>query len=379
MTPAQLFWLQRQLFSMASALWDRVYPRADIYHAQTQHYAGIAAVLAARQHARKSVVTEHGLYVRDAINLLLRRPVDREVDPRVDAPTDQHEESLATWMNWFYHGGELVYEAADVFTYQYRQNIESARRLGAKPEKIRTIVNGIDGDRFAMTRQLVERRHGQRRQSNSWTWKVALVGRVVELKGVMDLIHAAEIIRDSRRANVLIEVMGPLDDDPEFVARCHREIQTLGLGNLIQLVGTRKVAEELAHVDLVVMPSHTEAFPVALLEAMASGLPVIASDVGCIREALVERLDAGATTLGPAGVVVPPRAPRQLARAILDLMADSDRMERYSRNAILRVEARYRSRDVMKSYMRLYADLGCQAAMVALDGIRAKSARGRSA
>jgi glycosyltransferase involved in cell wall biosynthesis len=78
----------------------------------------------------------------------------------------------------------------------------------------------------------------------------------------------------------------------------------------------------LGELDLFCLPSRREAMPLALLEAMAAGLPCIATDVGAVR-----------ASVGDAAVVVPPADPAALAAALAELLADPDRRQELGRRA----------------------------------------------
>ncbi len=80
--------------------------------------------------------------------------------------------------------------------------------------------------------------------------------------------------------------------------------------------------ESLAAADVFCLPSHTEQFPVVVLEAMSVGLPMVATRVGAVEDALFE---------GEGGWLVPPGRPHELAAALLDAVSDRDRLRRYGR------------------------------------------------
>lgn len=107
--------------------------------------------------------------------------------------------------------------------------------------------------------------------------------------------------------------MGEGDERPRLEARR----RALGLESAFALPGARyDMAEVLSGFDLFALPSWWEGHPIALLEALAAGLPVVASDIDGVR-AIVG--DSGAALL------VPPRDPAALAVAILQLVEEPDR------------------------------------------------------
>lgn len=120
----------------------------------------------------------------------------------------------------------------------------------------------------------------------------------------------------------------------------------LGIAGRVRFLGHRDdVPELLAGADLFVLPSRSEAFPNGVLEAMASGLPVVACRVG----GLLEMIDDGRT-----GVLVPPDDELALADAILTLIADPDRARALGKAARADVAARYSFDAMTGAFEQLY-------------------------
>ena len=132
------------------------------------------------------------------------------------------------------------------------------------------------------------------------------VGRLVPVKGFADLIAAMdEIVQQHPRAVLLIAGNGVLRDS------LSEKIRDRGLEASIQLLGARSdVRQLLAASDIFVNASHLEGLPVALLEAMAAGLPSVATSVGDIPSVLSEL----------TGILVPPEDPASLAQAVATLL-----------------------------------------------------------
>jgi len=127
---------------------------------------------------------------------------------------------------------------------------------------------------------------------------------------------------------------GPLDRDPDFVGQLRTRITRLGYGRRVRLGGVltgAALSHAYATADLLVAPSRSESYGMAVTEALAHGLPVIAAAVGGLPEAL------GATADGTRpGQLVPPGDPAALAAALADWLGD----ERHRRR--LRAAARQR-------------------------------------
>lgn len=132
---------------------------------------------------------------------------------------------------------------------------------------------------------------------------VLTVARLHEQKGIQFLLEAARLLPDA-----LFAIAGDGPHRPVFEAQAH----ALGVHNRVRFLGYREdVAVLLANCDLFVLPSQQEGLPLGVLEAMASGKPVIATAVGGTGEAVVD---------GDTGVLVPPADPAALAHAIGTLL-----------------------------------------------------------
>jgi glycosyltransferase involved in cell wall biosynthesis len=146
-----------------------------------------------------------------------------------------------------------------------------------------------------------------------------LVGTVANLratKGYPDLLQAAAtVVRATgpgrRRVRFVSIGRGPLADE---LASLHAG---LGLGDRFEFLGFRPDAVELMPAfDIFCLPSHHEGLPIALMEALALGLPVLATRVGGVEELVTD---------GSEAVLVPPRRPDLLAAALLELVRDPNR------------------------------------------------------
>lgn len=202
---------------------------------------------------------------------------------------------------------------SDLELVQSKEDVATMRRLRlASEHKVVHLGNGVDLDRFTPTNSNAPQ--AALRKELGIAPEAVVVGcvaRLVEEKGIPELIEAWR----RRRTDYVLVVAGPGDPSkPDAVdARLIEEAEADGA----RFIGHRSDIEDLYHMfDLFVLPSHREGFPRAAMEAAATGLPLIASDVRGCRE-VVEH--------GKNGVLVGVRSHTELADAIDDLVRDEEK------------------------------------------------------
>ena len=174
------------------------------------------------------------------------------------------------------------------------------------------------------------------------------VGRLAPQKDHTTLLQAfAAGPAKNPRARLLLAGEGPLREDIE------RQIQALGLGERVRLLGRRMdVPDMLAAVDLFAIASRWEGNPLAVMEAMSAGVPVIATRVGGVPELVSD---------GETGILVAPGEPAILASAICRLLDDAARRAAMGRLAMQKAERSFDARVMSLAYQQLYERLLCEA------------------
>lgn len=197
--------------------------------------------------------------------------------------------------------------------------------------KVTRIWNGIDSDKF-------QYRGPVRRP-------VAIsVARLSKEKDFPTLLRAVGIVRDEI-PEFKLKIVG---DGAERLA-LEKLAAEMRLGGTVEFLGEQsRVPELLAEAGFFVSSSLTEGISLTLLEAMAVGLPVLATAVGGNPEIVVP---------GETGLLVPAADPRALAKGIVQLCRDSDRWDEYGASGRLRVEKHFDIRRMVRDYENLYRDL----------------------
>jgi glycosyltransferase involved in cell wall biosynthesis len=163
---------------------------------------------------------------------------------------------------------------------------------------------------------------------------VLFVGTLARRKGLLDLLAAARLLHARGVVDWRLEVVGAGneagDREAETVRRAFRDD---GLdGALVGPLGGTDLRARLRSAGIYTLPSHSEGQPIGILEAMASGLPVVATRVGGIPDLIRDGVD---------GLLVDPGQPEQLAEALGSLIASPDLRSRMGQAARKQVEERY--------------------------------------
>lgn len=152
-------------------------------------------------------------------------------------------------------------------------------RFGAAPDHVHTIVNGFNTTVFGPADQAGAR---QSLGLGADDRIVVYVGRIVEAKGMRELVGAAQqLCRDDPRLRVVVIGDGVMKAELEAL------IQSSGMAGCIRLTGglePHQVAQWICAADLLTLPSWSEGYPNVVVEALACGRPVVATDVGGTRE-----------------------------------------------------------------------------------------------
>jgi glycosyltransferase involved in cell wall biosynthesis len=198
---------------------------------------------------------------------------------------------------------------------------------------VATVHNAVDVATFAQARPDQE------------PARAVYVGTLTLRKGLVDLSGALDLLAD-RGARLPLDVVGGSNEVGQEEARQVRTAVEDGKGDVTFLgsLSADGVRERLAEASLFVLPSHEEGQPIAILEAMAAGLPVVVTTVGANGDVVRDGVD---------GLLVPPRNPPALADALDRLLRDPQLRARMGASARQRAREHF-DRDVLRT--RLLAE-----------------------
>ncbi len=230
---------------------------------------------------------------------------------------------------------------------------DDARRVAlaagaVRDRRVHVIVNGVDA------RSYVRGGDARRRVRADFSIPddapvVGIIARLTAAKDHVNLFDAFLRVRGAH-AGAWLLVVG----DGELRADLERAVHERGLSSAVVFAGRRDdVADVLSAFDVFVLSSATEGLAVTLLEAMAAGLPVVATRVGGNPEVVVD---------GETGRLVPPRDPAALAAAIGEVLGDRSRAKRMGERGAERARGRFGIDAMVGGYLALYDALSARRA-----------------
>jgi len=226
-----------------------------------------------------------------------------------------------------------VSEAARVHLFRTRQ---------ISPPKITVIYPGVDLVRFDIQETLPMVRYELGLPDHALV--IGVVARLVPYKGHADLIAALPRILQTAPTTRLVFIGdGPAASD------LRRQVHEVGLAEQVHFLGARRdIPKLLRALDVFVLPSHQEGLGLAIIEAMAAGLPVVATRAGGIPEVVIE---------GETGLLVEPGNPPELAEAIIHLLTNPDTRRQMGIKSRQRVEAHFTAQRTAANLTALYCHL----------------------
>ncbi len=213
--------------------------------------------------------------------------------------------------------------------------------------KVQVVYDGIPIEKFQQTGSGVSIRS----QLGFFhdTLLVGEIGLVTAIKGYEDLVKAAAIVRQTIPSVKFIGIGGTLKSDSTYQQKLLELINNLNLQDVFILTGYRDdVAEILSEIDLLVLPSHSEGFGLVLVEAMATGKPVIGTIVGGIPEIIED---------GVTGFLIPPHSPDKLAQAIIKILENPELAHNMGSRGRQKAETQFNLQQSINEIQKIYEQI----------------------
>lgn len=226
-------------------------------------------------------------------------------------------------------------------TFQYIfQNFDDKREFETAgiscPEQAVVIKgSGVDLEKFAYVNENEKQKK----------IKIVFTGRMIESKGILILIEAANILKDSYAKKIQFLLCGDLDENPTALKK--NQIDDFCDGDYIQWLGFQKdIYTVLKKCHIFCFPSfYMEGLPKSVIDAEATGLPVITTDwIGC--RDTVEN--------GYNGFIVPPKNAIAVAEKIAFLVDNPDERRKMGKNARIYAEKYFSIEDVIMNHLKIY-------------------------
>jgi glycosyltransferase involved in cell wall biosynthesis len=313
-------WIYRFLIPLAIV----EVPRVDIAHVTISGFPIIPALIAHYKYGSKIVLTEHGVFIRErllAIN-------NSEYPFFLKNLLIKFSEAIA----------RLNYYKADRIISVNNFNRKWEVWYGAEPAKIQVIYNGIDPDKF---------KPREKPKHLSGIPTVVALARVFELKDILTMIRSCAVVK-REIPNIQYIVYGDNQAVPEYTETCLALITELNLEDNFKFMGAREKSHLLfAEGDISILTSISEGFPYTVIESMSSGVPVVATEVGGVKEAL----DAG------SGFLCKPKDAQEIGDCVVRLLKDENLRNRMSIHGRQRVIEKFTVNKFITAYENAYLEV----------------------
>lgn len=213
------------------------------------------------------------------------------------------------------------------------------------PDKIRIIYNGIDLNRFSGKFQDSKQKIGLQKGD----FVIGFVGRLDPVKNLVGLVKIYKMFVDkvplSNRSKLRLLIVGAGQERENL----NKITQDLGLSDQVVLFGqSNNVPLCLSAMDVYIQPSFYEGHSITILEAMASGLPIISTDVGGTSEII---------TNGATGFLFDPNDYKRMAMKLLTFFQNAALREKIGRTGRKKIQEKFSVKRMVQEYEKLYADL----------------------
>ena len=288
-------------------------PETDLFHALNSGYAGLLGSICKASTGTPLLINEHGLYLKERLFELEHSEVPR-------------------WLRGFY---EVFFNSLVRTSYIYsdqvasvcRDHVSYQKKISKNVDPI-IVYNGIDVNKFSYDFK-----------EEDDTLSVGTVSRITPIKDQLTLIRSIPEVIEKNDATFYI--VGDVQDK-EYYFEFLSLAESLGISERIEFTGFQESSEWYPQFDVFVLPSLSEGFPLTILEALSTGTPCIATNVGGVSEILDERF------------LINKWDPSALAGKINWLLQDYDLRSKIAQNGRRMIKNRFSIDQMVSSYKELY-------------------------
>lgn len=310
-------WLYRFLLPISIELKE-----CDIYHVTMSGFPIIPAFICKSKFNKPIILTEHGVFIRERY---------------ISLGTSTFSFFLKKFLiNLSESVTRVAYLNADVIVSVNEYNLKWSQMYGADKKKFKVIYNGVDENVFKPLSTKTTRN------------VVVAAARIFELKDIITMIRTCAVVKNAI-SDVQFIVYGSTTTVPAYTLECEMLIKELALEANFILAGHHNKPSELYHEGKVsILTSISEGFPYTIIESMSCGVPVIATDVGGVKEAIDDGYD---------GFICKPKDYTALAEKVVLLLENDELRNKMSVNARDKVLDKFRQDDILNNYRELYQSL----------------------
>ena len=236
---------------------------------------------------------------------------------------------------------------SDAELLQSREDLPVLRRLGVPASKLQVLGNGIDLERF--TPPTARRRNRARAELGLTPGQVVIgaVGRLVWEKGIREVIDAATSLRQTH-PEVVVLVAGPLETEKADGLGSSDLDRVTAQSGIVFLGEQREIERFYAAIDIYVLASYREGFPRSAMEAAATGLPLVVTDIRGCRQVVNHDVN---------GLLVPPADALSLTNALARLADEPALRERMGSASVVKARADFDQQTVIDRTLATYRRL----------------------
>ncbi|RXR22963.1 GT4 family glycosyltransferase PelF [Flavobacterium stagni] len=299
-------------------------PKVDVTHLTLSGFPVLPALVLKYKYGTPMVLTEHGVFIRERL---------------IAINTSEYSFFLKNLLIRFSECiTKLAYYKADKIVSVNKFNRGWELKYGADLKKIEVVYNGIDETVFVPKEKPAHLKDIP---------TVVAAARVFELKDIITMIRSCAVVQKVI-PNVRYIVYGDAEAVPSYTTACRELITELHLENNFIFAGHHETPSELfCEGDVSILTSISEGFPYTVIESMSCGVPVVATDVGGVGEALDES----------CGYLCKPKDFEALGNRVIELLQNEELRKKMGENARRKVIQNFTITKFINAYEKIYDSL----------------------